>query len=110
MADVSYGTGYNMGSQVGSVISNGPPAEDASVSAVITPSSYTGQALIVLGIAFVFLFIAVGPEGGLFQRGSRMLGVIAGTGAAMVAVNFTARTYSVRHPNGPLAGGLVHDL
>lgn len=117
MADtrIRYGAGYQGGvpsAAVGQAVGarGAPPAEDTPARDILGPDTEAGQALLVLLLSFGFLFVAVGPEGGLLQRGSRMLGVIAGTGAAMVAVNFTARTYVARHPDGPLAAGLFHDL
>jgi hypothetical protein len=111
VAQVRFGTGFNLGSSVGNVVGNDlPTAEDQPAHEVLGPDTEAGQALLVLAVAFVLLWISVGPGGTLVQRAGRVLGSVALVGAAMVAVNFTARTYALRHPNGPLAAGLTHDL
>src|ERR1700675_3599551 len=114
MANVRYSTGYNFGSGIGTVVGGAPDVgtkEDEPARAVLGPDTEAGQALMVLGIAAGLLWIAVGPgEGGPVVRGSRVLQSVALVGAAMVLVNFTARTYVLRHPDGPLAAGLMHDL
>lgn len=113
MPEVRFGTGYNAGSGVGTVVGGAPGmgvAEDEPARNVLGPDTEAGQALLVLGIAAFLLWIAVGPGGSPIERGAKVLQSVALVGAAVVIVNFTARTYVLRHPDGPLAAGLMHDL
>lgn len=108
---VKYGTGFNFGSAVGTVVGNDlPTMEDEPARNILGPDTEAGQALLVLGISAGLLWVAVGPGGGPLARGSRVLQAVALVGASVVLVNFTARTYALRHPNGPLAAGIMYDL
>lgn len=107
---VRFGTGYNQGSGVGAVVGAGAEAEDQSAKDVLGPDTEAGQALLVMGVSVALLWIAVGPGGGPIARGARILQSVALVGASMVIVNFAARAYSLNHPNGPLAMGIMADL
>lgn len=108
-AGVRFGTGLNTGSGVGSVVGTNE-TEDMAAKDVLGPDTEAGQALLVMAISVGLLWIAVGPGGGPIQRGARLLQSVALVGASMVVVNFAARAYSLGHPNGPLAMGIMADL
>lgn len=110
VAGVRFGTGLNTGSGVGSVVGADVGAEDMAARDVLGPDTEAGQALLVMGISVALLWIAVGPGGGPIARGARILQSVALVGASMVIVNFAARAYSLGHPNGPLAMGIMADL
>lgn len=110
---VRYGTGMNLGSSVGTVVGNygsGDMVEDEPARNVLGPDTEAGQAILVVVAAFVVLWIAVGPGGGIVQRGGRVLISIALVAAAVIAANFMGRTYALRHPDWPLAQGIAFDL
>ena len=109
-AGVRFGTGYNSGPGVGQVVGAGAEAEDMAAKDVLGPDTEAGQALLVMGISLALLWVAVGPGGGPVARGARLLQSVALVGASMVVVNFAARAYSLGHPNGPLAMGIMADL
>lgn len=110
MARINYG-GLRAAPSIGTVVGNAPPAEDSSVRDVLGPDSEAGQAMLVALIGFAVLFVAVGPgAGGPVGRVGRVLQATAITASAMVLVGFLGRTYALRHPDGPLASGVMFDL
>lgn len=109
-AGVRFGTGYNHGPGVGTVVGAGDQVEDQAAKDILGPDTEAGQALLVMGIAVGLLWVAVGPGGGPVARSARLLQSVALVGASMVVVNFAARAYSLGHPNGPLAMGIMADL
>lgn len=110
MARIQYG-GLVPPPSVGSVVSNAPPAEDARARDVLGPDSEAGQAILIAAISFGMLYVAVGPgAGGPIGRAGRVLQSLAIVAASMAVVGFTARTFSLRHPDAPLASGIRFDL
>lgn len=110
MAEINFG-GLNMGPTVGRIVANAPPSEDRTAREVLGPDTEAGQALLVMFIGLALVYVAVGPgDGGPLARLGRALQSIALVAAAMAVVGFTARTYTLRHPDGPLAAGITHDL
>lgn len=112
--DIMYG-GLNGVRGIGGVVGQGKPnlspAEDMRASEVLGPNTEAGQALLVAGIGLVVTWVAVGPgEGGPLGRAGRTLQAIGLVAAAMAVVGFTARTYALMHPDGPLAMGITHDM
>lgn len=112
--DISYG-GLNGVRGIGGVIGMGKPsdtvAEDAKASEVLGPDTEAGQALLVAAVGLAVTWVAVGPgEGGAIARAGRTLQAVALVAAAMAVVGFTARTYVLLHPDGPLAMGITHDI
>jgi hypothetical protein len=84
--------------------------EDESAKDVLSLDTEAGQAIIVAAIGFGLLWIAVGPGGGPLGHGMKVLHSVALVAASMAVVNFTARAYSLGHPDGPLAKGIMVDL
>lgn len=112
--DIMYG-GLNGVRGIGGVVGMGRPqlevGEDAKASEVLGPDTEAGQAILVAAIGFGITWIAVGPgEGGPVQRAGRTLQAIALVAAAMAVVGFTARTFVLLHPDGPLAMGITYDM
>lgn len=109
---VRYGTGLNTGPGIGMAVGGGggETMEDEPARNVLGPDTEAGQAILVVVIAFVVMWIAVGPGGGLVGRAGRVLTSIALVAAAVIAANFMGRTYALRHPNAPLAAGIAYDL
>lgn len=77
---------------------------------VLGPDTPAGQAFIVAAIAFGVLYVASPiPAKGVIARSGAVLQTVAFVTAASFVGQYLARTWAIRHPNAPLAMGVVHD-
>ncbi len=116
MAIIDYSGALNRGPVIGRVIGGAPSpdgagiVEDTPARDILGPDTEAGQALLVAGIGFALLFIAVGPGGGIAAKLSRVLGALVLVASAMAVVGWATRSYSGLNPNAPGAKGIAFDF
>lgn len=102
MPNIQTGTGIG-------VATPGTGSDDkGSAADVLGPNTDAGQALLIAAGGLGLLYITVGrSQTGVVAKGGAVLETVLIIASAVWAANYFARVYTIRHPDGPLAGGLT---
>lgn len=103
MPNIQMGTGIGQATP-----GPGNPGDKGDVKDVIGPDTDAGQALLLAAAGLGLLGITVArSQTGVVQKAGAVLETVLIIAAGAWSANYFARIYTLRHPDGPLAGGLT---